>query len=89
MAASSPPVPEEVRIMTSLVVWKNGRIPSLQRVTSSMNSGPRWPTIWSEPAWRTASGRGVGPGMRRYWGGTEVSSLGLGMMGRRWSGLDA
>src|SRR3954454_10174623 len=41
------------------------------RRRSSLNSGPRWLTIACEPAARTESGRGVGPGIRSWtWSGT-------------------
>ncbi len=40
-ADSSPPVPEEVKIRTSLLVPNQGRMPALARTRSSWNSGPR------------------------------------------------
>jgi len=41
IAASSPPEPAHVSIATSLVVPKNGFIPSRIRASIAANSGPR------------------------------------------------
>src|SRR5262245_46161172 len=65
IAASSPPVPAQVRRMTSWRVPKEGFIASGTRPRSALNSSPRWLTIWRPPASRTEGGRAVGPGIRR------------------------
>src|SRR5438034_1164764 len=83
IAVSSPPEPAEVSIATSLVVPKNGFIPSRIRASIAANSGPRWLIIWRAPASRTDGGRAVGPGIRRLGSkrSTAVSWIGCGAGG--------
>src|SRR5574341_694267 len=65
-AASSPPVPEALRIMTSFFVRKKSPRRSDTRLMSAANSRPRWFTIGCAMASRMSGGTGVGPGMRRF-----------------------
>ncbi len=66
MAASRPPDPAQESRTTSFVVPKNPLRPPLTRSSMPANSGPRWLIIWRDPASRTADGREVGPGIRRF-----------------------
>src|SRR5439155_8104376 len=66
IAASSPPVPALERSTMSFAVPKNVRSPPTIRSCIAANSGPRWLIIWRAPASRTADGRDVGPGIRRF-----------------------
>src|SRR3954453_4084595 len=73
MAASRAPVPAQVSMITSCVVPKYGFMPSLTRMSSALNSSPRWLTICRPPASRTDGGSAVGPGIRRL-GSKRVTS---------------
>ena len=66
-AASSAPVPDAARTMTSLRVPISSARPARTRAKSASNSGVRWWMIGRPMAWRTSGGIGVGPGARRWY----------------------
>ena len=66
-AASSAPVPEAARMMTSFRVPISSARPARTRPKSASNSGVRWWRIGWAIAWSTSGGIGVGPGASRWY----------------------
>src|SRR5262249_1794682 len=64
-AASSAPVPEAARMMTSPRVPITSARPARTRSKSASKLGVRWWRIGWAIAWRTSGGIGGGPGARR------------------------
>jgi hypothetical protein len=64
-AASTPPVPEAVRMIGSPSVWNNALDFSVTPLSTWVNVSLLWLTIDLIIAWFTLSGTFVGPGSMR------------------------
>ncbi len=65
-AASIAPVPDEAKVKISFFVWNKYLSPSLISTKILRNSLVRWWIIGRALAARTCGGRGVGPGVSKY-----------------------